>query len=219
MTLALRSPFPEYLDQPAMPDDSSNVVPFTPRKVPLWSSTGPAWMILRVTSNMARKVSEVLTEAGIRCYVPIEKYRPANHWKAKTRPLIPGYLFAEILNDDHLDLARENHAVREVMCDHERPVQLPSVVIGTMVAMEALHMFDRTWKPVYRTAKGRGKRAVVHQSRWEHGQRVRVIHGPFATFEGTITRIDRNSRLEVLLTIFGRATPISADDSSIEPMS
>lgn len=182
----------------------------------------PAWTILRVTPNMARKVAESLNDegrkagVGLRCYVPIEKYKPATHWRPRTRPLIPGYVFAEILSDEALDLARENHAVREVMCWDGKPVRVPAIVIGTMIAFEALHMFDRTWKPTYRHGKRGGKASSLIASRWKHGQRVRVLEGPFASFEADIMDVPRDGRIGVLVSIFGRATPVNLGEDEVE---
>jgi transcription antitermination factor NusG len=178
----------------------------------------PPWSILRVATPMARKVADALTDAGVRCYVPVEKYRPPNHWRARTRPLIPGYVFAELLDDDMLDLARENHAVREVMSRDGRAVTIPALAIGTLVAFEALHLFDRTWKPTWRSHKRRGRKASTIQSRWQHGQRVRVLDGSFAGFEGDITSVARPQRIEVLVYIFGRAVPVELGEDEVESL-
>ena len=49
------------------------------------------------------------------------------------------------------------------------------------------------------------------------GEVVRVIDGPFATFEGTVEEIHENSKkLHVMVKIFGRNTPLELNYSQVE---
>ena len=49
------------------------------------------------------------------------------------------------------------------------------------------------------------------------GETVRVIDGPFATFEGTVEEIHENSKkLSVMVKIFGRNTPLELNYSQVE---
>lgn len=203
-----------------------------PRK---WVSTGLAWTILCVAPHMERKVAAALGPksrenphgVGLQVYVPAETYLPKtanvarSHrpWRPRTRALIPGVIFALLPDDRALDLARGNHAVRRVMCrDDGRPVAVPSIEIATLIWFEAWGLFDST-KRVSGARKGRrrGKRGSGEfESRWKHGQRVKIAEGAFAGFIGTIMRTDREDRLSVLISIFGRETPVELDESEIE---
>jgi transcription antitermination factor NusG len=185
-----------------------------------------AWSILCVTPNMERKVAAALgprTEenrhgAGLRVYVPIEKYRPANHWRPRTRPLMPGYVLAELPDDEALDLARGNHAVRHVICDQSgQPLRVPLIDIGSLIFLEACHAFDRTWRPPpFRTRKRGGQKSSYREAKWESGRRVRISSGPLAGFVGTVMATPRDQRIEVLTAIFGRDTTIELGDDDVE---
>ena len=47
---------------------------------------------------------------------------------------------------------------------------------------------------------------------FEDGDEVRVIDGPFNSFQGTVAEVNQEKeKLRVLITIFGRATPVELD--------
>jgi transcription antitermination factor NusG len=175
------------------------------------------WTILQTAPRMERRVEETLRDAGLTVYVPIEKYRPANSWRARLRPLIPGYIFADLPTDRELDLARENVNVR-LMVRNGGPVKVRAIDIGSMILAEACGAFDRTRKQrETRRNRRSGKRGgEPYVSLWKSGERIKIKDGPFAGFFGDILRADRPDRIEVLVTIFGRSTPVALDEDWIE---
>ncbi|MGH7885928.1 MAG: transcription termination/antitermination protein NusG [Thermodesulfobacteriota bacterium] len=52
---------------------------------------------------------------------------------------------------------------------------------------------------------------------FERGETIKVIEGPFANFSGVIEEIKpEKARVQVLVTIFGRTTPIELDFNQVE---
>jgi transcription antitermination factor NusG len=180
------------------------------------------WSILRVNPGMERKVAAALGPrseenphgAGLTVHVPLERYRPANSWRARNKPLIPGCIFAWITCDYELDVARRHDAVKGIVCRDGRPVRVEANMMGALILAEAFKAFDRTWDAPPPPKKG--NRPTKHE--WEKGELARVIGGPFAGFNATVESADRADRMEVFVTMFGRVTPVELDEEMLIPL-
>jgi transcriptional antiterminator NusG len=55
---------------------------------------------------------------------------------------------------------------------------------------------------------------------FERGETVRITHGPFTSFMGTVEEVNHDkSMLKVSVTIFGRATPVELGFLEVEKVS
>ena len=96
-----------------------------------------------------------------------------------------------------------------------------------------MEMTDDGWHLVRNTPKvtgfvGAGKKPtplteeevnqILHQSvMYEKGEQIRITDGPFASFNGVVedVNLDR-STLKVMVTIFGRETPVEMEFSQVQ---
>ena len=84
-----------------------------------------------------------------------------------------------------------------------------------------MEMSDRAWHIVKNTPRVTGfvgsgtKPSPLSQQ--ERGESVKIIDGPFSNFTGTVDDLneDRNT-LKVMVTIFGRQTPVELDFLQVE---
>jgi transcription termination/antitermination protein NusG len=68
---------------------------------------------------------------------------------------------------------------------------------------------------VYRVAVSKDKPRV--RVKFEKNEEVRITEGPFATFKGTVEEVNEDREtLKVMVTIFGRATPVELEFGQVE---
>lgn len=115
------------------------------------------------------------------------------------RKVFPGYILIEmILDDDTWHLVRSTTGVTGFVTSGNKPVPLQEQEIKEI--LEAIESPDR--KP---------------KVRWSKDDVVRVVSGPFTDFTGKIEEVNvQKEKLKVLISIFGRDTPVELDFSQVE---
>lgn len=159
------------------------------------------WYMVRLHPNYDLRAERQLHDHGISAYVPKEQRTIKAGWNrriARTVPIFPGALFVP---DFDADIARLKNA-----CDG----------IGGFVKYcgEALKVSLATIGQLRRfEAKRNG---IPEQRKFEVGQQVRVVRGPFDLSEGRIDRLDPRYRIVVLIEILGQLVPVHFDEDQIE---
>ncbi len=130
----------------------------------------------------------------------------------KKRKSFPGYLLVQIQverkPDGSVEMADADwHLVRNtpkvtsfVGANKKRPTPLTDEEVR-----QIMHHTEETQekpKPKYH---------------FEKGEKVRIIDGPFANFEGDVDEIhEERSTIKVMVTVFGRSTPVELDFIQVE---
>ena len=68
---------------------------------------------------------------------------------------------------------------------------------------------------VYKVADSKG--APKLKVKFEKNETVRITEGPFATFQGIVDEVNEDREtLKVMVTIFGRSTPVELEFNQVE---
>lgn len=113
----------------------------------------------------------------------------------------PGYILVNMdMNDNTWQLVRQTPGVTQIVGAGDRPTPLSRAEV------------ERLLHPGEAEAREKVKTTVDY----EVGETVRVIGGPLSDFEGQISDINVDqSRLKVLVSIFGRETPVELSFSQV----
>lgn len=156
----------------------------------------------KVMNNIRRRAESMHLDDKIgRILVPTEielRTRGGKKTEVK-RKLFPGYVLIEmVLDNDTWYLVKSTTGVTDFIPPGGKPVPLQEHEVQALLE----------------TAEGAAPVPVV---RFEKGEVVRVVSGPFADFTGTIEEVNpEKEKVRVLISIFGRDTPVELDFQQIE---
>lgn len=124
-----------------------------------------------------------------------------NKKKISKRKFFPGYVIIEMVIDNETYWAVRNIPGVTGFLGGVKPVPLRPEELDNIVAL------------TQREAQAKPKPAVM----FEKDESVRVIEGPFENFVGVVEDVnEEKGKLKVMVTIFGRATPVELDFLQVE---
>ena len=172
------------------------------------------WYIIHSYSGFERKVKESLesrVEAfGLqdkigRVLIPTEPVTEVRGGKKYTteRMFYPGYVLVEMDMDDHVwHVVKSTPRVTGFVGTGQQPTPLSEEEVNQIV---------------YRVETGRDKPRL--KVKFEKNDAVRITEGPFANFNGMVDEVNEDREtLKVMVTIFGRSTPVELDFASVEKL-
>lgn len=157
----------------------------------------------RVKRTLERRIEAAHMEDKIgRIVVPKERerrYRSGSGTRYVEHRLFPGYILIEmVLDDETWHFIRSTPGVTGFVGSQERPVPLRDHEVETILKMT-------------------GEETPKRPSIWHKGEMVRVRSGPFAEATGRIEEVNpQKQTLVVMLSVFGRETPVELDFSQVE---
>lgn len=155
----------------------------------------------KVKLNLEKRISSMNMEDKIfEIFIPTEDViEIQNGSKAVVQKRIfPGYVLVKmILDDDSWYVVRNTPGVTGFVGSGAKPTPLSSKEVEKIIRRSTLE------KPKPTTD-------------FEVGQAVKVVSGPLANFDGIISEINLDQgKLKVLVSIFGRQTPVELSFSQI----
>ncbi len=176
------------------------------------------WYILKVAFNREDSIRDSLAKRiALSEYkdlfgeilVPTEdvvEFTRAGKRKVVKRKLYPGYLMIRMgVNDESWFLIRETPGIGDFTGASGKPTPMSDIEV------------ERIIKMVYPDAEE--EQSLKTTIPFRSGDRVRVKEGNFQNLEGDVDRIDEaNGRVTVIISIFGRSTPVELDHWQIETL-
>ena len=172
------------------------------------------WYIIHAYSGFENKVRDSLmgeaTRMGLERFVesievPVETVTEVRRGKKvqSERKFMPGYVLAKLdMNEQVYHLVKNTPKVTGFLGSSGKPQPISDA--------EAARMLN-TKEEAAATPKQKIK------VDFEIGDQVKVLDGPFASFNGLVEELDFDkSKVKVAVSIFGRATPVELDFEQVE---
>jgi len=173
------------------------------------------WYIIHAYSGFENKVRDAIMAEATRLglerlvdavEVPTEKVTEIRRGKKVTsdRKFFPGYVLAKLeMNDDVYHLVKNTPKVTGFLGASGKPQPISEAEAARILNTKA-------------EAAAAAPKTKVKVD-FEIGDQVKVLDGPFASFNGVVEELDFDrSRVKVSVSIFGRATPVELDFEQVE---
>jgi transcriptional antiterminator NusG len=169
------------------------------------------WYVVHTHSGMENKAKKSLEERieqyGLEekfgeILVPTETVELVknNVRRVQSRKCLPGYMLVEMeLNSETSHLVRSTAKITGFVGGSKMPLPISQTEAERMMQLS------------------KGVKKTVVALEFNEGESIRVTEGPFANFQGTIEEVKADKKkLRVLVSIFGRSTPVELDFSQVE---
>jgi len=162
----------------------------------------------RVKANLENRISSLNMEDYIfQVEVPMEEVTEIKNGQRKLvrRVRVPGYVLVRMdLTDESWGAVRHTPGVTGFVGHTHQPVPLSLDEVFSMLALSL------------QPAEQKAAKAEVKVVDFEVGETVTVMEGPFETLPATISEINADAqKLKVLVSIFGRETPVELSFSDV----
>lgn len=154
------------------------------------------------TSLEDRIASEGMSDHFGRILIPTETVQEVVRGKKRIgeRKFFPGYIFVEMdLNEDSWHLVKDTPKVTSFI-GNQKPTPVPDHEIASLLSQMEV-----------------GATKPTQIIRFEEGDEVQVIDGAFSGFSGVVDVVKQEKqKVIVLVSIFGRATPVELEFTQVE---
>lgn len=202
-------------DQPLTPPEVQEVKVDSPNIIVISEeeNKNARWYVVHTYSGHENKVAETLkqraqtlhlTDKILKVLIPTQEKIQIKRGQRKTvnEKIFPGYMLVQLeLTDDAWLAVRTTQGVTGFVGVGAKPKPLPRHEV------EAIQKYMTQAAPQYK-------------AEFTEGEAVKIVDGPFNEFLGTVNAIDEaKGKVEVLVSIFGRETPVELDFLQVQKVS
>ncbi len=188
-------------------ETTSTVPPMAPviEEKPVIDSSAGRWYVVhtysghenKVAANLKQRIeTQKLTHKIFEIVVPTRNIVKVSHGKKEEikEKIFPGYILVKMVLDDDSWLAvRTTQGVTAFVGAGNKPTPISDREV------DAIRKFMAMEAPKYKAS-------------FSVSEAVKIVDGPFADFLGSIESIDEEKgKVKVLVSIFGRETPVELD--------
>jgi len=174
---------------------------------------GKRWYVVHTYSGYEQKAKDALRERikllkvepkfG-EILVPIERVQELGKGGARkisSRKFFPGYIFVNMdLDDETWHVVKDTPKVTGFVGHATQPPEVTEAEVR-----EITHQMEE------------GALKPKPKVKFEVGEAIKVVDGPFQDFNGTVEEVrPEKGKVRVLISIFGRATPVELDFVQVE---
>ena len=157
----------------------------------------------RAKKNLEQRIKSMDSGDAFQVVIPTEEETEVKNGQRRevTKKILPGYVLIQMkMSDQSWNIVRNTPGVTGFVGNGNRPTSLPKEGV------------DRILKQM--TAEAPRVKIGFRQ-----GQSIKVIDGPFTDFMGVVDDInEKRGKVKVLLSLFGRETPVELDFLQIETL-
>lgn len=179
--------------------DVLNTAP-TPERVPVPTSEKARWYAVAAKPGQELGAARHLERQGFQTFTPsiVKTVRHARRRTERQVALFPGYLFVRFdIGQCAWRSINGTLGVRSLVMAGERPLPAPRGLVESFIELS--------------------DKAGLMQTALECGQRVEILSGPFASWVGTVERMDDRGRVFVLLRLMNGESAVAMDRASLWP--
>ncbi|TYB30662.1 MAG: transcription termination/antitermination factor NusG [Candidatus Mcinerneyibacterium aminivorans] len=170
------------------------------------------WYVVNVLVGKEKKIKKLLKERIRKenlsehfeeIYIPSEKIKKKSRGKQKevNQRIFPGYILVRMeMNDKTWHVVKNTNGIGGFVSAESEPMTLS----------------DEKVSKIKNESEDR-RSTLQKKTDFRVGEKVRIIDGPFASFNGVVENIlSEKSKLRVMVSIFGRKTPVELDYDQVK---
>ena len=181
------------------------------------------WYVVHTYSGHERKVKDNLeqrikamgmSEEILQILIPTQEVAEVKNGKKRVyvKTFFPGYILVQTSIELHPENPNERdqkiwHTIREI----------PGVMGFVGSGMTPTPLNEEEVQNILQVSKGEEKPKTAPVITFVLGDKVKVIDGHFTGFPGEVSKIDQEKqKLTVMISIFGRSTPVELEFFQVE---
>ena len=166
------------------------------------------WYLIQCKPNAAQVAVRNLENQGFGTFLPLQEItkQKGKIFQREIRPLFPGYLLVQLApNQGPWRQVNSTRGVARLIRLGAKPSVVQNKIVEALMAR-----FDH--QSILRQT------SETQSSQLHAGNQAQVTQGPFSGFIATITDIEPNNRINILIEIMGQTTKVVINAGALQPI-